>query len=502
MISNLYKYLKECPGISIDSRKIEFNNLFIGIKGLNYDGNIFAKEALSKGAKYAIIDNYKYFEEQFLNQNDDIKLFNDNFNALNEDEFIFSKNIILVKNSLKTLQNLAKYHRNKSSAQIIAITGSCGKTLTKELIKNLLSIKYKTYANPGNYNSHIGLPLALLAMSEDAEIGIFEMGARGFGEIKELCKIANPDYGLITCIKEVHLDGFNDLDGVLKGKTELYDFLNKKKGIIFVNINEKLLYQSSLKYKTAIYTYSTDFYEAKKDVYYPSKILIEDPIKSSNSINNKKLNTAALTINTEIDIKNSIYPYITYKDQYCNSIKTKILGNFNINNISSALCVAKFFKIDNDKANQCFINFKNYDNRLERIEKDSNLIFLDAYNSNSDSLKGAIEVIDDLDSNFTKNKHKILILGELKELGNRSDSIHKGVIKILQNYNHYLVLLCGENFYKFKSQNIDYLKNNKFEFFETKIEIIEYLKLHKIENSIVLLKASRKYGFEDLLDYL
>lgn len=435
MITKIYNYFKSCSGVSINSKKIKSGDMFFGIKGIKHNGNAFAKEALSKGAKYVVIDNPEYFEKD--------------------------ERYILVKDTIQTLQNLAKIKREKFQGFVIGITGSCGKTMTKELIKAILSKKYNVYANPGNFNSHIGLPLSILSIPENAEFVILEMGSRGFGEIKELCDIAKPTHGLITNIREVHLDGLHNLKGVLKEKSALYDYLSKNKGVIFVNVNEDLLFELSQDFDANIFYYSIDAYETHSEVFSPCLL-----VKNNNI-------------------------YLEYKDQFNEKIKTQILGDFNINNISAALCMAKFFKVNNKEANQTIANFKNQNNRLEKINKCSNTIILDAYNSNYHSLKGALNVIDNISI-----KNKVLILGELKELGSRSINIHKDIITLTNNPKYNIVILCGEKFIMNRSYNKNaiYLKDKK--------ELEYYLKNNKISDSAILLKASRSMEFENLVNIL
>ncbi len=451
MITNLYKKLKSSTGISINSRNIKSRNLFFGIKGENYNGNAFAKNALDKGASFVIIDDDKYLDKSQVNK------------------------YILVKDSITALQELAKYHRSKFNCFIIGITGSCGKTITKELIKNILSLNFKVYASPGNYNSHIGLPLALLSMPQNTEIGIFEMGARGFDEINNLCEIAKPTHGLITNIKEVHLDGFYDLKGVLKAKIELYDYLLKNRGIIFTNINEELLYRKSLEYIKQ--------YNLKID---PKILKTNYKSKSYNPFYYYNIKYDINTYSYCELIKNNT-PYLEYKDQYSNKVKTKILGDFNINNVSATLCISKYFNIDNNAANKIIQNYSNKDNRLEKIEKCSNIIILDSYNSNLDSLIGALSII----KNISKT-HKVIILGELEELGNKSNEIHKKITEITNNSIYDKVILCGIKFSLHKKLN------KKAVYLENKKELEKYLKNNSIKDSVILLKASRKFKFETL----
>ena len=362
--SDLYNKYLSCSKAAIDSRKIGEDAMFFGIKGPNFNGNSFAKEALKQGAKYVVIDDPKYY--------------------------IDDKRYILVQNTIVALQKLALFHRKRFKIPIIAITGSCGKTITKDLLKSIFSKKFKTFASHGNLNSHTGLPMTLLSMPEDTEIAILEMGSRGFGQINELCQIAMPTHGLITCIKEVHLDGFGDLEGVLKGKLELFNYISSIenassfKNKIFINYDDPMLNSVIKKFDNAL------IFSCKE--------------KGQSSSNFSSFYNCKLIETDDINI--------SYQDHYKNIITTQIFGSFNINNIAAASCIAKFFGIESSITNNAIKEFKNQNNRLEIIKKGNNTIVLDAYNSNFDALKGAIQTI----KKFNK-KNNVLIIGEMNDKG-------------------------------------------------------------------------------------
>ena len=310
-IGSIHKIFLKSNGVSTDSRKVKKNDIYFSLKGPNFNGNEFAKSAIEKGACYAIVD---------------------------QKEYVIDKSYILVEDCLKTLQNLANYHRKNSKAKIIGLTGSNGKTTSKELIFSVLKNKFKTIATTGNLNNHIGVPLTLLSIKEDTEIAIIEMGANHLKEIETLSNIADPDYGYITNFGKAHLEGFKNLEGVIKGKSELYNHLINKSRLIFINNRDKKQVELTKEY-------SNKFTFGEQN---------SDSIFSVKSINPK--------INISID--NIL-------------IESNLFGQYNIDNIAAAICVGKYFNLGNEKIKKGIEDYIPDNNRSQIIKKGSNKIILD-----------------------------------------------------------------------------------------------------------------------------
>ncbi|SHJ04164.1 UDP-N-acetylmuramoyl-tripeptide--D-alanyl-D-alanine ligase [Flavobacterium terrae] len=425
-IEDIYQCFLQCDSVSTDTRKIEANSLFIALKGENFDANTFAEEALKKGALFVIIDDKKVFTDE--------------------------NKMILVKDSLKTLQELANYHRNQLGLPIIALTGSNGKTTTKELINSVLSTKYNTKATIGNLNNHIGVPLTLLSFNEDTDIGIVEMGANHQKEIEMLCEIAQPDYGYITNFGKAHLEGFGGVEGVIKGKSELYNYLRNNNKIAFVNN--------------------------------------DDPIQVEKST---KINSFTFGINNigDINIKSIEANPMVKIDFNEEQINSNLIGIYNANNINAAITIGKYFNITDIEIKKAIENYLPNNNRSQLIEKNKNKIILDAYNANPSSMQAAITNFIQLDS-----KEKIAILGDMFELGKESIAEHKKIVEILEKQPHIRTYFIGKDFYstKIESNHIHFMKN--FSDFEN------YLKKDKIENKTILIKGSRGMALEKTLDLL
>nr|WP_284698678.1 UDP-N-acetylmuramoyl-tripeptide--D-alanyl-D-alanine ligase [Flavobacterium lacisediminis] len=422
-IASLHTLFLNCSSVSIDTRKIEKDSLFIALKGENFDANTFAKEALEKGAKYVIIDNPKYqIDERTL----------------------------LVEDSLTSLQELAKFHRSYLGLPIIALTGSNGKTTTKELIHAVLSKKYNTLATIGNLNNHIGVPLTLLRFTKETEIGIVEMGANHQKEIEFLCQIAKPDYGYITNFGKAHLEGFGGVEGVIKGKSEMYDFLKSNNKITFVNLDDTI--QKEKTEKIERYTFSTND-------------------------ENSDLKISKIEANPMVTI--------FFNNQI---IKSHLIGIYNANNINAAITIGNYFKVSEDLIKEAIENYIPENNRSQLIEKDGNEIILDAYNANPSSMSAAI-------ANFIQleKKNKIAILGDMFELGKESLIEHKKIIEILFNETNINTYFIGKDFY---SNRINNSHMNFFEDFET---FSDFLKLNQPSNSLLLIKGSRGMALERIL---
>ncbi len=422
-IETLYQIFLQCNSVSTDTRKIEKGDLFFALKGDNFNGNIYAKEALSKGAKYAVID---------------------------EEEFHISNKTLLVSSVLKALQELANFHRNQLQLPIIALTGSNGKTTTKELINVVLSYKYNTCATQGNLNNHIGVPLTLLSMTKDTEIGIVEMGANHQKEIEFLCNIAEPDFGLITNYGKAHLEGFGGVEGVIKGKSEMYMHLIKNNKTIFLNTNDPIQKEKS---KGGI-TYTFGDSGSKPEVVI-------------NFI--------------------GAQPFVKcqYNDEIINS---HLIGDYNFNNIAVAITIGVYFEMSIHMIKKAIESYIPSNNRSQIIEKDSNKIILDAYNANPTSMKAAL-------LNFEKQKgKKIAILGDMFELGEKASLEHQYITGLAASLSIDQIYLVGENFFKSKIDSNKVVQFPNFDNFK------DAFKLEKTKNSTFLIKGSRGMALERILE--
>lgn len=419
-IKNLHNKFLECNStLDIDSRSIRNGSMFFAIKGENFDGNKFANEALEKGSKIAIIDS------------GDV-----NFNNNN--------NIIKVDDSLKTLQDLALFHRKSVKSKIVAITGSNGKTTTKELIHSVLSTSHKTISTEGNFNNHLGVPLSLLRIKDDTEFSVIELGANNFGEIEILSKISEPDYGYITNFGKAHLEGFKNISGVIKGKTELYNWLIENDKTLILNYDDP----EQLKFK------------------------------SSNHFSfGSKLNSKHVF--EKLDSKN-----VTVK---CDGIvyKSNLYGDYNFSNICCAISIGLEFGIKPKLIQEKLKYYSSKNNRSELIKINNKNIVLDAYNANPTSVEFAIK-------SFIKNKGtKALVLGDMFELGENSAIEHKKIIDIIDELNIDRCIFIGEEFYKAKQDSVKNI------FFKTKEDFYELGGILKEEN--ILIKGSRGMQMEDIL---
>ncbi len=425
-ITNIHNLFLKCNSVSIDTRKIVPTSLFVAIKGDNFDANTFAKEALEKGASYVIIDNKDYYIDQ---------------------------RTILVENSLTTLQELAKFHRNYLKLPIIALTGSNGKTTTKELINAVLSKKYVTKATVGNLNNHIGVPLTLLSFGTQTEIGIVEMGANHKKEIEFLCELAQPDYGYVTNFGKAHLEGFGGVEGVIEAKSEMYKYLLENKKMAFVNLEDLIQVTKTKNLKS----YSFGINNATADVVI-------------------------------LSVKANPFVEIHYSDKV---ISTHLIGLYNSNNINAALAMGTYFGVEDAAIKEALENYIPENNRSQLISKGTNQIILDAYNANPSSMAVAIENFVQLD-----NANKILILGDMFELGKDSLKEHKAIVDSLLNEDTISCHFIGKYFYFNKTQ-----KNN-YHFYENFDAFSDYLKGETIENSSILIKGSRGMTLERTLQLL
>ncbi len=419
-IQELYQVFLSNPIIDTDSRSIQKNSLFFALKGENFNGNLFAENALKNGASIAVVD---------------------------ENLFPSNPTIILFDDVLKTLQELANYHRKKLKIPIIALTGSNGKTTTKELINAVLSTTYKTIATKGNLNNHIGVPLTLLSITDETEIAIVEMGANHQKEIAFLCAIAEPNYGYITNFGKAHLEGFGGVEGVIKGKSELYNHLRSSNGMAFINIGDEIQFRQSLGMKTVSFEIGIDaieFVEAN--------------------------------------------PFV--KIQYNNTvIQSQLIGQYNVNNMAAAISIGEFFKISDINIKFALENYVPSNHRSQLMKIGSNTIFMDAYNANPSSMKVALENFNQIDGTS-----KIVILGDMFELGDSSMEEHQAIADLVANCTFDKVFLIGNHFSKTAIK-----KAKQFSDFEQFNNEFDYT---SIQNSTILLKGSRGMALERILELL
>ena len=413
-------------GICTDSRAIQHGSLFICIKGDNFDGNTFASNAISEGASHAIVDNSEFY--------------------------IDNGTMTLVNDSVIYLQQLANFHRHKFNIPIIGITGSNGKTTSKELINAVLSKKYNVLATKGNLNNHLGVPFTLLRLNESHDIAIIEMGANKFGDIQELSEIADPTHGIITNIGKAHLEGFINFEGVLKTKKELYDSIENSNGILVVNDDDEIL-KANLPKNIKTYSYGT---------------------------------TDSATIYGELV---GLSPFVEMKWSNSSfksaSIETQMIGKYNFYNYLAAATFGVIFNIPNEAISHAIQSYTPTNNRSQVKKTDLNTLILDCYNANPTSVSSALE-------SFAMNNHadKLFILGDMKELGTESELEHQKIIKLAEELN-----LCGyvvgEEFSKIKSPAI--LKR-----FDKTQALIDAIDSEQISGKLLLLKGSRSIGLEKL----
>ena len=417
-IAQLYQLYRETYLVDTDTRKIRKGAIFFALKGDNFNGNEFAEEALKNGANYVVIDEEKYKTDS---------------------------KTILVENVLETLQKLANFHRKQLSIPIISLTGSNGKTTTKELINAVLSKKYVTTATTGNLNNHIGVPITLLSMTPKTEIGIVEMGANHLKEIEFLCKIAEPTYGLITNFGKAHLEGFGSVEGVIKAKSELYDFLRLNKGTVFINTDDEL----QVKQAAGINTIEC----------------------SNNSIKFLEANPFV-----KVEFKNTL-------------IESNLIGKYNYNNIAVAVAVGNYLDISETDIKIAIENYIPVNNRSQLIQKGSNKIILDAYNANPSSMQAALENFAQL-----KDENKVVFLGDMFELGKDSKMEHEKIANLVASCNFSKVFLIGKAFSTPGAKNA--FVSESYESFKNSTNY------SNINNATILIKGSRGMALERLLDLL
>lgn len=424
-IEELYGLYLKHPHIQTDTRKLKEGELFFALKGDNFNGNLFAKNALEAGAAYAVIDDADYKQDE---------------------------RYIVVENVLDTLQQLALHHRKQFQIPFIAVTGSNGKTTTKELITAVLKQRYITYATEGNLNNHIGVPLTLLKIRQDAEMAIIEMGANHLHEIESYCKIALPTHAVITNCGKAHLEGFGSEEGVRKGKGELYDFIRDHDGVIFRSSDLPYLSEMAHDIQHQV-TYGS------ANAYYIGKVL-SNPVF---------LKIALMTSGMET------------------IVTTQLAGDFNFPNVMAAVAIGAYFKVSADAIKAAIEQYAPDNSRSQFVSIGTNKIILDAYNANPTSMRAAIQ-------NFALSEElssKMIWLGAMKEMGEEEHKEHTELIRFIKQYSWADVILVGKEFSR--------LQEN-YKWFSSSREAADFIKEHKPENASILIKGSRGSKMEILLE--
>ena len=438
-IEQLYAIFQQHPSVTTDTRKITPGSLFFALKGPNFNGNAFAQKALDAGASYAVVD---------------------------EEAYATSQQFLLVKDVLTALQNLAAYHRAQFNIPVIGITGSNGKTTTKELMHAVLSSQYKTYTTEGNLNNHIGVPLTLLKIQPGAEMAIIEMGANHLHEIESYCHYARPTHGLITNCGKAHLEGFGSVEGVRKGKGELFDYLRTNGGVAFACADFDY-FQEMTGGLPEVYWYGTGsgFVSVRGDM--------------NQDRDDKRLEVEGVALEGKSLLGVQMQSGFTSE-----TIQTQLVGSYNIYNVLAAIAVGKFFGVPDDKNKAAIEAYTPGNSRSQLAEKDGNHYILDAYNANPSSMAVAIE-------NFARLKadNKILFLGAMAELGPDSLAEHQAVIKTIDGHLWKNVVLVGGDFK---------LADHSYRYFDTATDAADWWRQQQDANNYVLVKGSRSTRMEKI----
>ena len=427
-LESIYKSFQAGSRIITDSREVKEGDIFIALKGENHNGNTFAEKAVARGAKHVVIDEAAYN---------------------------VAPQCVLVPDTLQFLQQLANHHRHQLHIPILGITGTNGKTTTKELCHAVLSRKYNTVATKGNLNNHIGVPLTLLSMDTDTQFGIVEMGANHPGEIKELCKIVEPDYGIITNIGYAHLEGFGSYENIIKTKNALYEAVKEKQGMLFVNGEDELLCRLSADQKR--YTYGVEGHDVNGEIVQTTPYLV-------------------YTLKTR---HGHLY------------VRTKLIGGYNFDNAMAASALGIYFDIDPLQIQSALETYMPSNMRSQLVKTEHNTIILDAYNANPSSMQVAI-------SNFAEMTaaNKLPVIGEMRELGAISEEAHRKIVDLMAQNHFTQAFLVGHNFESF-ANNYTFTT-----YFPDTEALIEYLKTNKITNAFILVKGSRGNKLERITEYL
>ena len=425
-IEALYDLYLRSGSVSTDTRQITPGSVFFALKGPNYNANEFASEALASGAAAAVVD---------------------------QERFAIDDRYVLVDDGLAALQRLAKHHRNQLKIPVLALTGSNGKTTSKELVHAVLSKKFKVLATRGNLNNHIGVPLTILAIGKDIDVAVVEMGANHVGEIAALCDIANPTHGFITNIGKAHIGTFGGFENIIRAKSELYHHLLLNKGIVFINSENYILANMAKRFTDPV------MYPANGD-YYHCEMSGSDP-------------------------------YLSLRAENGEQIETQLTGAYNFENAAVALCIGKFFGVDPSLANQALRDYAPSNMRSQIVRKGSNTIILDAYNANPSSMAAAVENLASMNA-----PRKVLILGDMFELEGEAEKEHQMIGKLIREKGFKEILLCGELFGAAREEM------PAAKYFKTRDELMTYLKNNPVSTATILVKASRGMGLEKIVDLL
>lgn len=425
-IAELYKCFMECGKVTTDSRNCPEGSMFIALKGETFNGNAFAAQALKQGCRYAVIDESEYAGE----------------------------GTILVDNCLQALQQLANYHRRQLKTPVIGITGTNGKTTTKELISTVLSRKFNTLYTEGNFNNHIGVPLTLLRLTKEHEMAVVEMGANHPGEIKTLVHIAEPDYGIITNVGKAHLQGFGSFEGVIRTKGELYDFLRAKGGATIFIQNEN--------------PYLNGIAEGLTCVRYGQ--------------------TAGLYVSGELI---SCSPFLSFRwtaEGVSHEVNTHLIGSYNLDNMLAAAAIGRYFGVSDDDISSALVSYLPHNNRSQLKETADNKLIVDAYNANPTSMMAALKNFRQVEA-----PHKMVILGDMKELGEASREEHQKVVDYLKECGFDRVVLVGPEFAA---------AAHSYQTFQHVDEVLADIRMHKPQGYYILIKGSNSMKLSQLPEYL
>jgi UDP-N-acetylmuramoyl-tripeptide--D-alanyl-D-alanine ligase len=423
-IEELYDLFTQSGIVCTDTRDIKLGSMFFALKGENFNGNKFAPTALSQGAKFAIID---------------------------EPEYETSNHTILVASVLETLQELAAFHRNQLSIPVVAVTGSNGKTTTKELLFSVLSKKYKVACTKGNLNNHIGVPLTLLSITDAHELALIEMGDNHPNEVAFLCEIAKPNFGFVTNVGKDHLEGFGSFEKNISAKKEVFDYLALNKGTAFVDQADELVFDMVGHVANQV-TYGLE-----------------------NSFSNITFLRAD--------------PVVVFQDEMNNEVVTQLFGGFNFNNFKLAYCIGKYFEVDLSDISTALMQYLPDNNRSQVFVTAKNTLIMDAYNANPSSVLEAVKSL----ASMNTGKLKMVLLGDMFELGRYSEAEHQEMTEVVTNFCFDQSIFVGEHYAK---------TTHKRNVFSTKEEAEVYIKKIAPEGAIILLKGSRGMRMETFKDIL
>ncbi len=425
-VAELYQKYLESGRVSTDTRQITPGSVFFALRGPNFNGNRFAEEALTKGAGYAVVD---------------------------DPDVVNNPRILRVTDSLLALQDLARHHRSQLKIPIIGLTGSNGKTTTKELVAAVLSTKFKTFATRGNLNNHIGVPVTVLSIEPSCEMAIVEMGANHVGEIESLCSIANPTHGFITNIGKAHIGTFGGFENILRAKSELYQHLIANGGTVFINSQNAMLRNMAKRFAKPL------FYPAAGDYYHCERA--------------------------------ASGPFLSLVAENGERVDTQLVGGYNFENAAVALAIGKFFGVDARKANAAVAGYVPGNMRSQILRKGSNTIILDAYNANPSSMEAAIENLAQM-----PERNKVAILGDMYELEGEAAAEHARIGELLSKQKISSAMLCGPLMAEARKTF------PTGQYFSTKEALVTTLKNHPIKDSVILVKASRGMAMESVVEYL